>query len=150
MQREDIDSIIQFAIDKEQEAIDFYTKLAGRVKFEAVAEELLKLASMERGHKEKLKNLDLDSFISSSVSQTKDLKIADYMVKALVTPEMSWQDVLNVAMHRELASVNLYQDLAVQVGDPTIKRLFEGLAGEEQKHKNYLETLWDQEVMKDN
>jgi rubrerythrin len=150
MQSENINEIIQFAIGKEQEAIDFYTDLAGRVKLEAVAEELLKLAEMEKGHKHRLETLDVEAYISSPPAEIKDLKIADYMEKAVVTPDMDWQDILNVAMHRELAAANLYNDLAASTGDPKIKLLFEGLASEEQKHKLYLETLWDQEVMRDN
>jgi rubrerythrin len=150
MQSENVNEIIQFAIGKEQEAIDFYTNLAGRVKLEAVAQELLKLADMERGHKHRLETLDVEAFIAVPAERPRDLKIANYMEKAVVTPDMDWQDILNVAMHRELAAANLYKDLAESTGDPKIKQLFEGLASEEQKHKLYLETLWDQEVMKEN
>lgn len=150
MQSKKIDKTIQFAIDKEQEAIDFYTDLAGKVKIPAVADELRKLAQMEMGHREKLKNLDVEAFIAQPAKQQKDLKIADYTVKSEVHPDMSWQDIITVAMHRELAAVNLYTDLAALVEDPAVKRLFENLAAEEQKHKLYLETLWDQDVMKEN
>jgi rubrerythrin len=150
MSPEEIRSIIGFAIDKEQEAIEFYTDLAGRVKSEAIAEELLNLAQMERGHKAKLQNLDVDVFVASTPAPVKDLKIANYTVNAIPHQEMTWPDIINIAMHRELAAVNLYRDLASQVDDPTVKQLFENLAAEEQKHKLYLETIWDQDVMKEN
>lgn len=146
----DVKSIIAFAIEKEQEAIDFYTELAGRVKLEAVADELLRMADMEKSHREMLENLDVETFTNKPAEQVRDLRIADYTVDAVPNPEMSWPDIINIAMHRELASVKLYQDLAANVAEPAIKQLFNNLAVEEQKHKSYLETIWDEQVMKDN
>lgn len=150
MKPDEIKAIMKFAIDKEQEAVEFYTNLAGRVKLPPVAEELMRLAAMERGHKRMLENVNLDSFVVAKTATARDLRIADYTVNAIPNADMSWPDIINIAMHRELASVRLYRDLASQVGDPAVKGLFENLAAEEQKHKLYLETLWDEDVMKEN
>ncbi len=150
MSPDNIQNIIEFAIAREQEAIDFYTELARKVKIEAVAEELKKLAQMEMGHKAKLQSVDVYAFAQSKPAGVSDLKIADYVVPSAPTADMKWPDIINIAMHRELASVQLYKDLASRVADPALKRLFENLAAEEQKHKLYLETIWDEDVMKEN
>lgn len=150
MQLDEIKSIIDFAINKEQEAIDFYNGLAERVKLEAIAEELKRLAAMEVGHKKKLQSLDVDAIGNAEPSKVADLKIANYTVNAVPHSEMTWPDIINIAMHRELAAVNLYNDLASIVLDESVKRLFKNLAAEEQKHKLYLESIWDKDVMKEN
>jgi rubrerythrin len=150
MNKQEIRNIIDFAIEKEQEAADFYKDLSGRVKSEGIVEELDNLAKMEMGHRKKLEELDLDAFVAGEASEVQDLKIANYTVDSVPHSDMSWEDVINIAMHRELAAANLYRDLAALVGDAAVKRLFENLAAEEQKHKLYLETIWDKDVMKEN
>lgn len=150
MNTDNIRSIIAFAIGKEQEAADFYTGLAARVKSAAVVEELRRMAQMELGHKARLENINAERLASSEAVEVRDLKIADYTVSALPGPDMTWPDIVNIAMHRELAAANLYGDLAAIVDDAAVKRLFENLAAEEKRHKLYLETIWDQDIMKEN
>ena len=150
MKFEDLEAIIAFAIDKEQEAIDFYTDLENKVKAVEVAEELLKMAEMERGHKKKLEDIDISKLAATPITEVKDLKLADYTVDAVITPEMNWADVINVAMHREFAAAKLYEDLAGMVSDTTTKQVLTNLMHEEKKHKLFLESVWDQEVLKEN
>lgn len=150
MREEEIRSIIDFAIEKEQEAMDFYSGLAEKVRVPALAEELKGLAKMEEGHREALTKLDLNVFSSAQPPHGRNLKIADYVVDAVPHSDMSWEDIINIAMHRELAAMNLYEDLAENVGDEMVKRIFQNLAAEERKHKLYLESIWDEKVMKDN
>ena len=95
---------------------------------------------MELGHRNKLKNIDVESFAESKPEKVKDLKIANYTVDAQPTPDMAWPDILTIAMHRELASANLYKDLAAMAWDPQVRQLFETLAAEEQKQKGIKNT----------
>jgi len=150
MDKDDLKGIIEFAIQKEQEAVDFYTDLALRVRIVAVREELASMAAMEAAHREKLRHVNLADFTVATPSRTPDLKIANYTVDAIPHEDMSWHEVINIAMHRELAALNLYRDLAASTADEALRNLFENLAGEEEKHKLYLETIWDEKVMKDN
>jgi len=150
MNRDSIRDIIDFAIKREQEAVDFYEGLAARVKARTIAVELKKMAGMEMGHRRKLENIDVEKFTSSPAEAVQDLKIADYTINAKPSDDMSWPDIVNIAMHRELTSVKLYTDLAGMVSDQGVRALFEQLAAEERGHKNYLEKIWDEEVMKDN
>jgi len=138
------------AIRREQESVDFYEGLAARAKVEAISEELKKMAAMEMEHRRKLEGIDIATFTPTPAEVAQDLKIADYTVNAEPSDDMSWPDIVNIAMHRELASVKLYTDLAGAVSDTGLKALFEHVAAEERGHKNYLETIWEKEIMKDN
>lgn len=145
-----LQEIVRFAIQKEQEAIDFYTGIAARMKPESLAEELRKIAAMEVQHRERLERLDLATFVATPHKKAMDLKIADYLVAPEPTPGMTWQDILNVAMHRELASMKLYDDLAKLVDEPAAQSLFHNLAAEESNHKLFFERIWDEEVLLEN
>ncbi len=144
-----IRDLIEFAIEKEQEAADFYTDLAGKVKEPAIAAEILRLADMEKMHKAKLQKIDpSDPFWQRK--HVPDLKIADYVVESSPSGHMSFQDILSIAMKRELASARLYSDIAREVDDPDLQKMLLVLAEEESAHKHYFETLWDEHILKDN
>jgi rubrerythrin len=147
---QEIQNIVDFAIEKEKEAASFYTDLAGKVKLKALAKELRKIAAMEEAHRERLENLNVARSVEAMPKQVADLRIAEYVVENKPSPGMSWQDILNIAMHRELASINLYTDLEKLVGDPVAKRLFQNLAEEERGHKLFFEKIWDDEVLMSN
>jgi len=146
----ELKNIIDFAIEKEQEAVDFYTDIAGKVKTKALSGELRKIAAMEEGHRDRLKKMDVRVAAVSVAKPVMDLHIAEYTVKTKPGPDMSWPDIVNIAMHRELASINLYTDLGKLVSDPLAKKMFENLAAEEKAHKLYFEKIWDDEVLTSN
>ncbi len=147
----DLQSIVEFAIQKEQEAVDFYHELAGRIKNRNLTSELLKIADMEVQHRERLKKLDLVAAAGGpTTKRVPDLKIADYLVAQEPSPQMTWQDILNIAMHREMASMKLYTDLASIVTDQKARQLFENLAAEEAAHKLFFEKHWDEEILTEN
>ncbi len=139
--------IIDFAIDNEQDAVDFYNDLAEKAKAKAFAEELRKIALIEEGHKKRLEKLDPETASQKMTRPVQDLKIADYLVDIEPGPNMDWQDILHVAMKRELAAMNLYTDLAKLVSEPAAKQIFENLAADERAHKLYFEKMWDDEIM---
>jgi rubrerythrin len=149
-QFDQLQKIVQYAIEREEEAHQFYTDLTGRVKSEPIAEELRKIASMELAHKERLLRMDIDASATTPARQVLDLKIADYTVEASPTPEMYWQDLLTIAMHREMAAMRLYQDLSKIIADPGARNMFEHLAAEEASHKLFFERIWDEEVLTEN
>ena len=147
---QEMQTIIDFAIEKEKEAADFYGELAGRVNLKAVADELRKIVSMEKGHRERLERMDLAAAVENIPEQAMDLHIADYVVEAKPSPDMTWPDILTIAMHREQASVNLYTDLEKLVTDSLSRQLFRSLASDERGHKLFFERIWDDEVLGSN
>ncbi|NIQ39871.1 MAG: hypothetical protein GTN81_14975 [Proteobacteria bacterium] len=147
---QEIQNIVDFAIEKEKEAASFYTDLAKKVKLKALAKELRKIAAMEEAHRERLEHLDVARAVEAVPKRVADLHIAEYVVENKPSPGMSWQDIINIAMHRELAAIDLYSDLEKLVSDPVAKRLFQRLAEEERGHKLFFEKIWDDEVLMSN
>jgi rubrerythrin len=150
MNQGEIKNIIDFAIEKEKEAVDFYTDLATKVTVKALADELRKIATMEEGHRERLERMDVVLVAQSVPKEVPDLHLAEYVVDKKPTPDMSWPDIVNIAMHREQAAVNLYSDLEKLVTEPLSKQMFQNLAAEERSHKYFFEKIWDQEVLDSN
>ena len=147
---DNLQNIIDFAIAKEQEAVDFYDSLAVKVKSKAISEELLKIKAMEEQHRDRLQALEVGELMQTLAPQVTDLKIADYIVEAEPGEDMNWQDLLTIAMHREMAAMQLYSTLARKVTDAATIQLFERLASEEASHKAMFEKIWDEDIMKEN
>ena len=142
--------IIAFAIDKEQEAVELYGDLAERAQSPSGKILFKELADMERGHKTKLKKLDMGYFSSQDLKQPEDLKIADYLVDVELTPDATYQDIVLFAAKREKAAFDLYTDLArIYITIPAIKKIFDVLAQEEAYHKLKLEREYDEVVYKE-
>ena len=142
--------IIAFAIDKEQEAFELYSDLAGRAQSPSGKILFKELADMEKGHKTKLEKLDMQYFSSQEIKPPVDLKIADYLVDVELTSEATYQDIVLFAAKREKAAFDLYTDLArIYTTIPDIKKIFDVLAQEEAYHKLKLEREYDEVVYKE-
>jgi rubrerythrin len=150
MKFEEIKDIIDFAVKKEQEAVDFYRDLAAKVKIKAIADEIRKIALMEEAHRERLRKMDIACYAKNAAHAAINLRIADYLADKEPSPEMTWQDLIQIAMRRELSAVQLYTDLAKFTADPQAKQIFENLAAEEGQHKLFFEKIWDEDILTDN
>jgi len=140
--------MIQFAIKKESEAFNFYTSASQGVKYSGAKELFLDLAKQEEGHRKLLENLNIEKIARARIEKIPDLKISDYMVDAELKPDLSYAEVLRIAMKREERSVKLYQDLKGSNPDEDLKKLFTFLIQEESQHKLRLEKIYDEEVLK--
>jgi len=138
-----IDEVLDFAIAREQEAIDFYTGLAKKVDSSALRVLLEEFAEEERGHKEKLEGVKAGGMAMETGAAVTDLKTADYLVDAHPGPKMTLPEILIVAMKREKAAFSLYTRLASMISDPDVRKLFLALAQEEAKHKLRFEIAYD-------
>jgi len=145
-----IDEILDFAIEKEQEAADFYTEWAGRVKETAIGEILAGFSAEEKKHKAFIQDIKAGKKVSPKPKEVMDLSISDYLVDVSPTQDMDYQNALRVAMQREKAAFRLYTNLAARVDDTGVKDLFHTLAQEEAKHKLRLETIYDDEILTEN
>ncbi len=145
-----IDDILDFAINSEQEAIDFYTKLATVAKTDAIKEVFTDFAGEEAGHKAKLIEIKKNGSFGVITEKISDLKIADYVVNNQPSPEMTYQDALILAMHKEKAAFKLYSALADRAPNADIRNLFLMLAQEESKHKLRFELEYDEYVLREN
>ena len=140
--------VIQFAIDKEIEAFNFYTKGSQVAKYSGAKDLFLDMAKQEEGHRKLLENLNMEEIAKARIEKIPDLKISDYMVDAEFRPDLSYAEMLRIAMKREEGSVKLYEDLKGSNPDEDLKKLFTFLIQEESKHKLRLEKIYDDEILK--
>jgi len=140
--------IIQFAIEREIESMNFYTRASQRVKLSGTKELFEDFAKQEEKHKQKLEAYREGKIVLAKIQSIPDLKISDYLVDTELTPEIPYADILRVAMKREERSVKLYTDLKEKNEDKGLVELFTFLVQEEMKHKLYLEKLYDDEILK--
>jgi len=145
-----VDEILDFAIEREQEAADFYNYLADKASGPGVAKVFSKFADEEMGHKAKLEKVKDGKRMLQSQAKVQDLKIGDYLVEQQPTGELDYQAALILAMKKEKAAFKLYMDLSEKVDDADIKDLLQGLAQEEAKHKLRFELEYDERVLRDN
>jgi rubrerythrin len=144
------DELIDFAIQGEQDAHDFYMDLAERVERPEMKKLLKQFAREEAGHKKKLEDIKKGSRSFPYADDVIDLKIADYLVDIEAKGDLTYQEALILAMKREKAAFRLYTDLAAQTGDKDLKIVFQSLAQEEAKHKLRFELEYDDKVLSEN
>jgi len=140
--------IIQFAIQREIESMDFYDKASKMVKHSGTKDLFLDFVKQEEGHKKRLEEVRSGKIVPGKIEKIPNLKISDYMVEAELKPDISYGDILRIAMKREERSVKLYTDLNEKNQDEKLRSLFTFLIQEESKHKYYIEKLYDEEVLK--
>ena len=143
------DVILDYAIDKEMGANQFYTRLAKLMKSPAMRQVFESFAAEELGHKAKLESIKQGGATPPATKVT-DLRIADYTVDVEPSSDMDYQDALLLAMKEEKAAFRLYLDLANQVDDESQKAIFLSLANEEAKHKLRFEIEYDDHVNREN
>ncbi|HPE86425.1 MAG: ferritin family protein [Bacteroidales bacterium] len=145
-----VEDILNFAINEEQSAMEFYLNLAKTAKNEEMKEAFEGFAQEELGHKTKLTEVKNTGIMEKSAEKVADLKIADFTVKIVPSPDMSYQDALVLAMKREKAAFKLYTALSQRVENPELANLFKNLAIEEAKHKLRFELEYDEFVLREN
>lgn len=140
-QVQQLTDIINFAIEQEEESVNFYNNLLGVVKSQVVAKEIHNIIKMEQRHRDSLKEIDATVCARSLNQPAQTLRMADYVVEEKPSPGMSLQDLLNIAIHREHKSIELYNDLSkLFAGDE--KQLFQNLSSEESQHEHIFEDKW--------
>jgi len=135
------------AINQEQEAADFYTRLSSQVTHESTRESLAGFAEEELRHKAKLIAIK-DTGASKLVSRQSvpDLKVSDYVVDVDTTGEIGYEDALVVAMKMEKKAYQLYTDMAAMAEDDGIRESLLALANEEARHKLHFEVKYDDSI----
>jgi len=119
------------------------------------AKQVLKdLAAQEVGHRKRLENL-LGGKVFKALSraqekQVVDLKITDYLIEEPLGTDSDIQNILIVAGKREKASHDLYAALAKVAEDDETVKIFTFLANEEMTHKNRVESLYEDIILKEN
>lgn len=145
--KEILDTATQFETD----AYEFYSQAVDMVKDPSAKELLREFASVELKHKEKLENFDLSKIEEEhhTVKETHDLKISQYLLDKEIAPDSTIQDIMIHAMKREQKAYEFYDRMLNVVTSIEVKNLFEELAAEELKHKERIETEYDDVIYKE-
>jgi len=150
MKLNSIEAILDFAIEKEEDAAQFYQELAGKMDRDYMRDIFLGFSKEEKGHKNKLLKIKAGEMAVPSQRKVDDLKIGDNLVEIDLNANIDFQDALILAMKAEKAAFKLYSQLAQASDDENVKDLFSSLAQEEAKHKLRFEVEYDDYVYKEN
>jgi rubrerythrin len=148
MEQNKFKEIIQFAIEKEIASADFYKKASQAARHSGTKELFLDFAREEQGHRKLLEDFNAQKIAKVSVESIPDLKISEYLIDAELKPDISYAEILRLAMKREEHSIRLYTDLAEPAKDGELRKLFRFLIQEETKHKYRIEKIYDDEILK--
>ena len=147
MEFENLTAILDFAIQKEVEAAEFYTDISKDEVFSGAGEMFEEFAREERKHQQMLENFKTRG-LSTSMEDYKfkwitDIKRSNYVVDLEYHRGMGYNEILLLAMKREEKALQLYNDFLKKADSEESRTLFKVLCQEEAKHKLALETLYD-------
>ena len=149
-QFENVDDILDFAMNEEQLAVDYYTELAENARTDDMRQVFTEFAEEEIKHKMRLMKIKEEGFYTLEPEVIQDLKISDFVVNVKPTTNMTYEEALILAMKKEKAAFKLYTALADRAPNAQLKDVFLGLAQEESKHKLRFEIEYDEYVLKEN
>lgn len=152
MKFESLEAIVDFAIEKEREAVAFYEGLSREEAFSGNRQMFAEFAAEEKKHEKLLSDFKSQGFTAAmkayKLKWIKDIKRSDYTVELEYRKGMAYNEILMLAMKREEKALKLYNDFLKQADTPESQKLFKILCQEEAKHKLALETMYDDYMAK--
>ena len=147
MEFESLNDIIDYAIEREKEAAEFYETAFKEESVSGTKEMLKEFAEQEHKHQKlletfKTQGLD-DSVKAYKLKWIKDIKRSNFAVEMEYRAGMAYHELLMLAMKREEKALALYNELLAKVDTPDGQKMFKMLCQEEAKHKLALETMYD-------
>jgi rubrerythrin len=139
-----VSEIIDLAIQREEEAYDFYMDIHNKLEDPSVKDTIEFIAREEKKHKAFLVDYREKNLGPGALRMTEvvEYKIAEYVEKPEISTETSRQDVYLVAAHRESMSHKFYTELANLHAEGELKAMLLKMANEELKHKEKMEYLY--------
>lgn len=147
---QNINEILDFAMEAEQRAVDLYTGLAEQSSIDEMKQVFMQFAKEEMGHKARLMKIKEEGVFDVASEKVADLKIAEYTGNVQPSEHMDYQEALVFAMSQEKAAFKLYSTLAERAPNQDLADLFTALAQEEAKHKLRFELEYDEFVLREN
>ena len=138
------DEILQFAINKEIEAYNFYLALASRVADQRIREVFEELAQEELEHKARLELEVMKTGKTIAVEENPVRPERSYIVSNDPSPlDMDYKDMLMLGMEKEEAAFRTYVNLVASVSNEKSREVLLALAEEEVRHKLRFQTEYD-------
>jgi rubrerythrin len=144
--------IIEFAIQREQEAQEIYASYAAQTSRPGFRQLLLSMAEMEKDHETRLREIQSGTDLAAGFtdSTAADLGLDEQLVDVEYTPDMEYGDFLILVIKKESRAEKLYRVLAGLARKPDLQHTFRLLAEEEGKHKSWAQDRYDLEILKEN
>jgi rubrerythrin len=148
--QDSFEKLISIAIQREEEAYDFYMQAAKNAELTSSQQLLRELAKQEAGHKEKLQSAlgegVCETFTCDTIEEFEGHDLSRYLIDIPLESGSSSQDILIVAIKREEGARDFYRTLSELTGNTAHRTVFESLAKEEQDHKDRLESIYDEQI----
>jgi rubrerythrin len=135
--------ILNRAIGKEEQAKTLYEMYADIVDNRQSKLILQELAKEELGHKMALEKIDPENPGTFSATEISSGELGEFFDRPQLSKDSSMQDVIQFAIAEETDAFNFYSSLKKFAKDETFINLLNRLAGEEKKHKQRLERIYD-------
>ena len=133
---------LDFAIQREEQAYDFYITLAHKATSNEMRAVLAAFAEEELRHKAILSSLKTQAAQAPDM-QLRDISPGDDSTDIDPTPDMSYRDALRLAIQKEANAFRFYRDFAAITKDEDLRNTFLTLAQEEAKHKQRFEEEYE-------
>ena len=132
-----IGDVINLAIQREEEAYDFYMDIYGKVQDATVRDTVEFIAGEEKKHKAFLVAYRDGNYGSEALrmADVVDYKIAEYLEEPEISEESKSEDIYLIASHRESRSYQFYTEIANMHAAGELKTMLSKMANEELKHK---------------
>ncbi len=142
-----MDEILDFCIQQEQQAIDLYARLRDMAADDASKAKFQELVDMETEHKIRLQDFELEEYLDLPPV---NLKVTDYLLDPGKEDTLTTQEILILAAKREDKAAQMYQALADHfTQNPELTTFFQMMADEELRHKFDLETEYEDEFLQE-
>ncbi|UCC11942.1 MAG: ferritin family protein [candidate division WOR-3 bacterium] len=137
-----VDTLLVDAMNAEIKAKEFYLDASQKAQSPSGKQFFKELADFEQRHYERVKNI-IESRKAGQQFDTYEpphIPMIDAEIKGEVEPNKDEiVDVINLAIQAEKDAQKRYENIAQALDDQEAKKLFEGLAEEENKHQRLLE-----------
>ena len=143
------EEVLEFAIEREIEAYEFYTGLAGYLKDPEIRKMFAELAEEELEHKAKLE-LELIKLGKTTTIIEIPKKNAEkhVLMGNKVLLDMDYKDMLLMAIDKEEASFRTYVNLLPNAYESETREILMAIAEEEVAHKLRFQNEYDQLMRK--
>jgi len=144
MKEKNISEVIDMAIQREEDAITFYSELNKKIHDQSIKDTLEWIAGEEKKHKTFLVNYreGRQGPDALKMRASVNYKIAEYLEEPPVETVITGADVFLMASHRELKSFKFYSELARLHPEGDLRTTLLKIASEELAHKEKMEYLY--------
>ena len=142
-----VNDVVDFAIQKEEKAMQFYQECADRAKNPGIKEFFREMVVEEQGHRDMLKSLDSLNLDNVKLQKVENLKISDYPVEVTFSESVSYQDALIIAMKKEEKAMAFYGGWKDKCMSEKASKLFQLLEMKKKSTKRKLEKLYDEDIL---